>query len=375
MSSNELPTIVLKDTKDLTILGYYGFRVDSEHKDGRCEMDWPETAPTPTSIVLEAAYAKKTEQQVQQLILDAIRPELKGAEAYKVSQLIEASISGDRYYIPTGWAQFDSHTRAFMPGTITILAGNPGASKSFTVMQLLAQWVAQEIPVSAFLMEENLEHHLLRCLSQQSGLGGLTDPTWIRMNPDLARNAYLDYKEFLDMVSRSIYTAPQTLQTLATVAKWIDARAKAGDRIAIVDPVTAASYETNQSWKEDGQFIMRIQQIATEHDMSILLVTHPIKSYDEPCLASISSGAAYQRFTQNVFWLKSHGTDESHSGVVRTAVGTVEITYNRTLYVLKARNGHGDAKFAFQFDPQGLTISEKGVVIRENKRKKGEYED
>jgi KaiC/GvpD/RAD55 family RecA-like ATPase len=375
MSKSELPIIVIENTKDRTILGYYGFRVDSKTADGRNELVWPEDAPSPTSIVIEAAYQKKTEQQVQTLILDAIRPQLKSAEAFRVAELIEASISGERTYIPTGWTQFDNHTRAFMPGTITILAGNPGASKSFTVLQLLAQWVAQEIPVSAFMLEENLEHHLLRVLSQQSGLAGLNDPTWIRMNPDLSRNAYRDYKEFLDMVSRSIYTAPQTLQTLATVAKWIGDRGKAGDRIAIVDPVTAASYETNHSWKEDGQFIMKIQQVATEYEMSIILVTHPVKSYDEPSLSAISSGAAYQRFTQNIFWIKSHGTELNHSGIVRTPVGTSEVEYNRTIYILKARNGHGDAKFAFNFDSQSLTIHEKGIVIRELKPKKGEYED
>jgi hypothetical protein len=58
MSKSELPIIVIENTKDRTILGYYGFRVDSKTADGRNELVWPEDAPSPTSIVIEAAYQK-----------------------------------------------------------------------------------------------------------------------------------------------------------------------------------------------------------------------------------------------------------------------------------------------------------------------------
>ncbi len=115
-------------------------------------------------------------------------------------------------------------------------------------------------------------------------------------------------------------------------------------------------------WEEDNAFLHDIKRTATDHCCSVVLVTHPIKAVSSPDVAQLAGGAAYSRFAQTILWLKSHPDKTSQ---VRTDCGTAEIEHNRTLHLLKARNGRGqDVRLAFNFRGESLTLREEGIIVK-----------
>ena len=83
----------------------------------------------------------------------------------------------------------------------------------------------------------------------------------------------------------------------------------------------------------------------------------------------LAGGAAYSRFAQTILWLESHAEKISQ---VKTDCGRTEIEHNRTLHLLKARNGRGQGvKLAFNFQGESLTLREEGIIV---KKCKGESE-
>ena len=79
----------------------------------------------------------------------------------------------------------------------------------------------------------------------------------------------------------------------------------------------------------------------------------------------LAGGAAYSRFSQTILWLESHNEKASR---VKTTCGTTEMDHNRTLHILKARNGKGQGvKVACNFESESLTLSEQGIIVKGNK--------
>ena len=54
-----------------------------------------------------------------------------------VKTIIEDSISGKRKVIPFEWSMLNQLAKALLPGTVTLLCGSAGASKSFMLLQML----------------------------------------------------------------------------------------------------------------------------------------------------------------------------------------------------------------------------------------------
>ena len=138
-----------------------------------------------------------------------------------------------------------------------------------------------------------------------------------------------------------------------------------GYRIICIDPVTAAA-QTNKPWITDNQFLQQIKRTATDHQCSVVLVTHPTKAVSLPDMASLAGGAAYSRFAQTILWLEAHDTKKAK---IKTPCGTEQQEINRTLHILKARNGKGHGlKLAFDFDSQTLKLIECGLIIKKGKK-------
>ena len=228
---------------------------------------------------LEALHADKT------LIHAAIREALDIARprgiAAGVGELIEDTISGKRQAILWPWSYIGGLTKALLPGTVTLLCGNVGASKSFMLLEAAAYWYEQSIKTALFELEEDRDFHLSRCLSQRAQISGMTDTDWIRDNPEQARALLIEYKTFLEGFGACIYTSPDTQPTLEQLAKWVRGRAKAC-RIIAIDPITAAAHKSRSLWEEDNAFLHDIKRIAVEHRCSIVLITHPIKAVSFP---------------------------------------------------------------------------------------------
>ncbi len=285
-----------------------------------------------------------------------------GGGASDLQGEIEAVISGEIVTVPLQWRHLSKLTKAMKPGTITLLAGNPGASKSLMLLEQFATWFDAGYAAALYCLEETQTFHTRRMLAQRAGLAGLTDDDWTAANPEQARAAMQAHTGFIDAVSRRIWVCPDEMPTLADVADWIEKRCGDGFRVVCVDPITAAAHKTREIWNEDKMFLRRCEQTAKVYGASVLLVTHPVKAVALPELNTLAGSAAYGRFCQTAIWLQSHDEKES---VVMTDLGRTTVTHNRTAHLLKTRNGKGQwLKLAFGFCEDTLRLREYGTIIK-----------
>lgn len=298
-------------------------------------------------------------------VFDAAEPIKHTGGAAELSGELEAVISGEIVTVPMQWRHLSGLTKAMKPGTITLLAGNPGASKSLALLEQFASWFDAGYSVALYCLEETKIFHTRRILSQRAGLAGLTDDDWTAENPEQARAAMQAHTGFIDAVSRRLWVCPDELPTHTTIGDWIEQRCKDGFRIVCVDPITQAIHKTKEIWNEDKMFLRRCEKLAKEYGVSILLVTHPIKLVSLPDLNNLAGSAAFGRFCQTAIWLQSHEEKESY---VMTDLGRTTVTHNRTFHLLKTRSGKGQwLKLAFDFCSETLRLKEFGSIYKQVK--------
>jgi len=279
---------------------------------------------------------------------------------------LEAMASGRWRSEPMQWVATSKLTKALLPGTVTLLCGDPGATKSFAILEAMLYWHDKGIKACVFELEEDRDYHLHRALAQLHMNSDITDDEWVRENPDDALEAHAQSADFLDSFAPCIYDAPSVQPSLQDLAKWVRQRAEEGYRIICIDPITAAAVTGNQ-WTEDAAFMMAAKAAVREHDASLVLVTHPKKGrkgaigQDE-----LAGGAAYQRFAQTVLWLEWHKTPVDVKIYRRDHENWVT-PINRTLHICKARNGKGQGiRIGMDFSSATLRTREKGIIEREH---------
>jgi hypothetical protein len=315
-------------------------------------------------FVAQLETLSKTDAEITGAIAEGLKKAKLRSIAGEVQQRV-ANIKTGRYScIDWPWDSVNRLTRALLPGTVTLLVGNPGASKSFMSLQAFVFWHEQGLRVSLYEVEKDKVFHLVRVLAQKSGQADITDPAWVKDNAALAERIVSEHKDFLGSFGRVLHANASTQPTLGELAKWIEQQAKSGCRIIGIDPITAAE-RGGDPWVVDGKFLQAIEKTATEYGSSVVLVTHPVKPVSFPDLSQVAGSAAYQRFSDTIVWLESH--DEKASKV-KTCVGTTELAHDRTLHILKARNAKGTGyKLACQFDSDSLTLDEVGLIVKERK--------
>jgi hypothetical protein len=283
---------------------------------------------------------------------------------------IEATIRGERRAIPFPWPRLSMLSRAILPGTVTVLCGDPGSSKSFMLLEAMAYWFDQEIPIALYELEEDRSYHLNRALAQKAELSNLFDDNFVETNPDLVREVFRDHRPWLDRFGKRIWEAPDKQLTLDQITEWIRGRCEEGCRIIAIDPVTAA-VGTDKPWLDDLKFIMDTKTIARKYKTSIILVTHPRKGRKQTTgMDEMAGGAGYQRFSQTILWLVNHDVPEKYE-VASSLGGTMEIEANRQITLLKARNGSGHGVgIAFNFQGRSLTFHEFGPIKKKPKARK-----
>ena len=256
----------------------------------------------------------------------------KNTPAEGVSQYIEGMIDGTISAIKWPWEMLHLFSQALLPGTITVLVGPPGSSKSFMLMEALAFWVDAGVQVALHVLEENKTFHLLRALAQRSGSPRLAEPDWVHANPEWARKIMTDNKEYLDTIGKHLYAQPEKQTNLNEIFTWMQEQLRAGCRIVAVDPITAAS-RSKDVWKADEEFILASKKLADKYKASLIFVTHPTKQDAQPYLGNLRGGAAWQQFVQNIFWL------EKTQGIRNAELTNGQyVLMNRLMHILKARN-------------------------------------
>lgn len=296
-------------------------------------------------------------------IVDSAEP--TGARS-ELRELIDQTVRGDRRCLHLPWHGTSHLSRALMPGTITLLCGDPGSAKSFLVLHALVHLVEHGIPTKALLIEENRAFHMNRLLAILDRNSQILSPEWVAANPDEARAAELRHAAMLDAAGDAIHSPPVTDQiSQDDVIEWVRKAVESGTDVAFVDPVTIAARK-GDAWTADGRFVAALVGAVAGTRTRLVLVTHPKSAANGAVLDSIAGGSAYQRFAQTVLWLQIPKPGKEFTvGHGEHGRPTVE-TPDRLIRVVKARNGPGQgAVHAIHFNRRTLEMTELGIVMKE----------
>jgi len=296
-------------------------------------------------------------------VLENAEPMGAAKELYTV---LEDTIAGRRVAVRWPWDVLANLTKALLPGTVTLICGEPDSGKSFFVLQALDFWHTQGVKVALYELEEDRPYHLNRMLAQRAGKADFFDPDWIMAHPEEVRSVFQQHADYLDGAGRCIYAAPDKQLDYGCLIQWVQARASEKCRIIVLDPLSAVAPE-RETWIADSQFMFAIKAIAREYGTSIVLVTHPRKGHKSVIgLDELAGGAAFQRFSQTVIWLQHH--KELKDVRVSSPVGRFDCEINKTAHLIKTRNGKGHGLgIAFRFDGQSLRFAEQGLILPQGK--------
>ena len=285
----------------------------------------------------------------------------------ELRELLDETIAGRRQCLPMPWPELANRSMALMPGTITLLCGAPGTSKSFMVLDLLRHWVENGVRVTALMLEEHRAWHLNRVLAMVDGNSQLLNPRWVLEHPAEVREAQSRHSEMVEAIGQVMQSAPPAEETSQDqVRAWCENAVHEGAEVIVVDPVTIATRQ-GQPWQADAQFVAKLTQAVAGTMSRLVLVTHPrsMVGVSTVSLDSVAGGASYQRFSQTILWLQSHPPEQPVMVTRATMFGTDsdEVHPDRVVKILKARNGPGQGSvIAFAFDPRSLRFRELGCI-------------
>jgi len=312
---------------------------------------------------LLALAPQQTAERKRLGILEIIRDAGIVSATKELSALIEDTIQGRREAVATPWPWLNRNARPFLPGTITLKCGAPGSGKSFFLLETAHALYCNGIRVAIYMLEEDSSYHLWRLLAQLEQNSDLLDPEWVKANPEAARAALQKHRDTLDEFSPCLSDAPNKQPTIEDLLAWAKQKAVDGCRVIIIDPISVADMG-REPWTSALRFMIDAKAIAREYDTSIVVSVHPRKGTAISGLVdldSVAGGAAFTRLSQTVLWLEHHLDD--HLSRVIDGFGDREWKSNRTVHILKARNGPGQGKrLAFHFDSQTLRFNELGVA-------------
>jgi archaellum biogenesis ATPase FlaH len=284
---------------------------------------------------LIAALDSKTTDEIATTINGIMDDAAPQGASRELSGLFDDIQAGRFTAIPwPGLEMVGSMSKALLPGCITTLCADPGAGKSLLVIQMLAAWHRSGVSVAMLALEDERRIHLQRILAQTIGMASLTDDEWVRANAERAHAMVAASRDDLDAIGARIKAEGEDQMKLDEIANWIEMRAKAGCRVIVVDPVTAATTE-REPWAADTAFLMRVKKIARTHGASVVLVTHPRGASKGAALGGMAGGSAYPRFSHVALWLEKFDMQERRASDGELA------TCNRSIKITKSRHGKG----------------------------------
>ena len=295
--------------------------------------------------------------------------------AAEVAESIEQAIAGKRESISWPWVSVTRWARPCAPGAVTIFCGDPGSGKSFALQQAMLQWHNQSVKIAMLHLEKDRRYHQTRALGQLCGDHSILSTGWQKHNPDKARQIMADHTDVITSFGATVWDDPDGAMSLEAVQAWISARAAEQARIIGVDPITAAE-SGPKPWEADRRLIVTCQSIAARTGCSIILVSHPRNANNTvPSIDSLAGGRAYGRLTDCVLWLQRH--DPPAENRVQTPCGPTDYQHNRSLSLLKTRDGIGQGlTVAMQFAGESLSMCELGtVIVKKRKQKRKDDED
>lgn len=303
----------------------------------------------------------------KKIAVELVMQEAQPLGAAKELETRLASImSGDWVNIEWPWPILTSEAQALLPDTVTAFCGDPGAGKSFALLQAWWQWNLGGTKSAIFELEDDRVTHMHRVLAQLEQNAFITDTEWVHRNPEKAAESYANQKDIIESLGKMMWDAPDKQVNTSELADWFEVRCQEGFKICIIDPVTAAS-ASEKPWIDDQSFIFKVKTTAKRYHSRLIYSIHPRISNGKvgASLSRLAGGAAYPRFSHSVFWLTKYDKSKTEQ-VWRPETGKRPVSFERGLKISKARNGRGaGTELAFHLNEGSLCFEEYGSIVPE----------
>lgn len=332
-----------------------------------CSLMWVEPegmgliAGGDVADLVDTLSSRELSDTVDAVILGIIQDATPLGASRELAGLYQAIADGKFQAIAwPGIPRAGSLSKALLPGSVLTICADPGAGKTMMLLQLLTGWHQAGVRVAALELEDERAMHLQRIHAQLAGNSDLMDDQWCRDHMEEVRCLLSEHQEVISRIGACIKAEGEEQLSLKQVAEWVECRLKAGVRIVVVDPVTAAVTE-REPWAADTAFLMRVKRLAREYGASVILVTHPRGAGGKGAtLGGMAGGSAYPRFSHSAMWLQKFDDKQMD------AIDGTQIICNRSIHITKSRHGRGGGMtIGLQFDPNTLRFSEMGVLAPE----------
>jgi hypothetical protein len=285
--------------------------------------------------------------------------------ADELKKFYEGVIDGTIYNVETPWPLLGELTQWFIPGTSTLIVGDPGIGKTYLLIQAMLHWIENGIPAAVYFIEKRRRFYTMRMIAYLEANSDFLNLVWIKNNPDAVRAAWERHRKIIDAVGRCIYSSNGRQVTLMDLMNWIRQMASAGKRVIGIDPLTAVAADAER-WTKDDAFVVESEAIAEDHGASLVYITHSKKGNrpGAPTGHDAAGGAAYYRFTDTLLWMVN--PKKPRTVELRGVNGNKFIQTPKVFWQIhKARLGPGTGMELAVDYGNGMRFVEQGVVTKD----------
>ncbi len=302
--------------------------------------------------------AESATRRFEQRARSVVPPE-PGASSI-LAERLRGVVDGKIYNVPMPWPLLTGLTQMLLPGSIACICGEPGAAKTFLVLQCLRFWQDHGHASAAFFIESDRTYHLHRLLAQLETSFLLIDYEWIKNHGTEVSAAMDRHREALDRLGNLIHSAPESLLGLDNLLAWVCEQCNEGKRVLVVDPITAVN-PGPRPWDSEREFVFKAKKALNKFGASMILITHPGKGRSvTKSRHDQASSTAYHRFTDTNLWLRCE--KEAEDVKLETLHGPCEMRLRRFIKLNKTRDGKGAGQeIGYRFG-DGLEFSEQGII-------------
>lgn len=293
-----------------------------------------------------------------------------------MTQLRHRLAGGARSVSIPGCLRTSLLTHALTPGALTVLAGAPGAGKGFFAARICYERHLQGQPVYCLPLEDDRATFLQRALAVAAN-------SWRVMEGDVAgregRERLLEpHAENLRAFSGHVAENPRLMVQLKKgklevpplppeeILKRVREAAQPGS-LVLVDPLSQIDFA---HYREQESFVRGFLALLASRRCMAIVVAHltKISSRSHPSyeIADLQGAAGIGRLCHTALVLASH--DRRRGWVYQENGGMAEMEYDKTLHIVKARQGRGHGlKIALRSRPTSPLLDEQGILVPETK--------
>jgi len=278
-------------------------------------------------------------------LLSKLQPDASKEGGFgELSERVDGMVSGIiRNVAIPGFPLLSNLSKMTMPGSVAMLVGLPGDSKSFLVLNWLWRLICDGTECAFLNAEQSRAWMLQRLIAMLSGDWNMLNDEWLRNNAEIVTKRMHQSSQMIEEVGKSIYQTSISSMSKMEAAAWVEEQCRT-KRVVFIDPLTAFKKTRGIPVDEQDEALgSSIKTSAEKHGSSVILVTHPVKNAmqlkDVMTMGDIAGGSTWQRFTDVVMFLYAHKPPKPVE--IRRNGYLDQITVNRFLHIDKSRNGPG----------------------------------